>query len=321
MFKRIGLIAKQQTANVANAIDLVTNYLTKLNVPVILEQETSRIMKNCKFPTVAQHELNKFCDLLVVIGGDGRLLSASRSAAKQNLPVVGINLGTLGFLADIPLQNIKKINDIIQGEHYEEQRFLLETEIYSTPTDFHGTAHLETSDCSEHHQQQHNLASTQNAQSACDQSKLIAHDIALNDIILTAVTAGKMIEFALYIDNKLVCSYRADGIIISTPTGSTAHALSGGGPIIHPSLQSLAIVPMFSHNLSSRPIVINANSTLKLSPINNKPIKITCDGQNEIAVPSAGNIIIKKAHEKLRLIHPKDYDYFNSLRVKLGWEK
>lgn len=305
-------MAKQQTQNVAEAVNIIVNYLSNLNVPIIVEQETLNVIANCNFPAVPRHELSKFCDLLIVIGGDGRLLSASRSAAKQNLPIIGINLGTLGFLADIPLNNINKIGEILNGHYYEEQRFLLETTVQnqqklsSTKIENQPPTQIEQSN-----------VENQNTKS------IIGQDIALNDIVMTAVTAGRMIKFALHIDDKLVCSYRADGLIISTPTGSTAHALSGGGPILHPSLNAIAIVPMFSHNLSSRPIVISSASTLKLTPTpkNNEPIKITCDGQNEIIVPPKSEVTIKKAQEKLCLIHPADYDYFTSLRVKLGWER
>ena len=285
-------MAKQQTQNakntqnVAAAVNLIINYLASLNVQVIVEQETLNVITNCQLPVISRNELSKHCDLLIVVGGDGRLLSASRSAAKQNLPVVGVNLGTLGFLADIRLENISQIGEILNNKYHEEQRFLLETQVKNQET-------------------------------------IIAQDVAFNDIVMTAIKAGRMIEFALHIDDNLVCSYRADGLIISTPTGSTAHALSGGGPILHPSLKALAIVPMFSHNLSSRPIVINDSSVLKLTPAkhNKEAIKIICDGQNEIIISEGSEVIIKKAAEKLRLIHPIDYNYFESLRMKLGWER
>lgn len=286
---KIGLIARQNTPDISNTLGTLIDYLIQLKIAVIVEQETLNVIPNCGLKAVAHEFLNEHCELLIVVGGDGSLLSAARAIVQQNLPVIGVNRGTLGFLTDILPDKISKVGEMLRGDFYEEQRFLLESAVYDMQ----------------------------------EKPKLLGQDIALNDIVLLSQTVGRMIKFALYLDDTIVCNYRADGLIISTPTGSTAHALSGGGPIVHPVLNCVTILPMFSHNLSSRPIVISAEETLKITVAadNTTPLKIVSDGQNVITIPKCGEVLVKKSLEKLRLLHPLDYDYFESLRIKLGWER
>jgi NAD+ kinase len=314
MFKKIGLMARQynNTNELAHTLHLVIQYLTALKRTVIVEEETLNVIPNCGLKAAARNELSRHCEVLIVVGGDGSLLSASRSAAQQNLPVIGINRGALGFLTDILPDRLEKIGEIVSGSYLEERRFLLETIAYDKPAD--GNA-------SNKNGQAPNIAT--NKITKPTKARVLGKEIALNDAVLLASSVGQMIRFTLYLDNINICNYRADGLIISTPTGSTAHALSGGGPIIHPSLDAITIVPMFSHNLSSRPIVVNAASILKIviAPMNPTPAKIVCDGHNEINLVNGGEIIIKKAREMLHLLHPIDYDYFAALHVKLGWER
>jgi len=300
MFNKIGLMARQRTSGIANTLNALVQYLHTLKVRVIVEQETLKVIPNCGFPGIINGDLSKYCELLIVVGGDGSLLNAARSATQQHLPVIGINRGTLGFLTDILPNKIGKIGEILQGKFLEEQRFLLESNIYSQAT----------------------LAECYTEREALSVRSL-GSTIALNDVVLLAAKVGHLIDFTLRINDTMVCDYRADGLIISTPTGSTAYALAANGPIVHPSLDVLAVVPMFSHNLSSRPIVISANDVLKISITvgDGELVKLVSDGQDEITIPRGGEIVVKKATKKLRLLHPLDYDYFEALRVKLGWER
>lgn len=285
-FKTVAIVGRQNTPNAAINLEAVIKYLQSQKINIILELQTSFIIPNCKLPAVTHDKLKQNCDLIVVVGGDGSMLNAARTAATQNLPVTGINRGTIGFLADIPPTNISKINEILAGQYYEEQRLLI-------------NAHLQYED------------------------QTIYQSLALNDIVLLSSNAGHMMEFLVNIDDQFVCEYRADGLIISTPTGSTAHSLSGGGPILHPTLDAIGLIPMFSHNLSSRPIIINANSTISIVFVktNSYELKATCDGQQRILLPPGGRITITKAENKLRLLHPLDYNYFETLRTKLHWER
>jgi NAD+ kinase len=285
-FKRIALIGKEQTPHIVETLQALIEYLKPYEAELVLEVETAKLLPKEKLPKVFYADLKKHADLLIVVGGDGSILNAAPFASLQDIPVIGINRGRLGFLTDILPHKIESIASILQGDYSLETRFLLRVEAFSEEVS-------------------------------------IGAGKALNDIVLLSETAGYMEELEVYIDDKFMCTYSADGLIISTPTGSTAHALSGGGPILHPNLQAIVLVPMLSHNLSSRPIVIDSASNIKLvvSQHNRKSAQINCDGKKQIVIPKGGYICIKKAEEKLKLLHPKDYDYFETLRSKLHWEK
>jgi len=285
-FENIVIIGHRKISKASDIVMSLIQYMQMHKITIFLEQETSKILSRCSLPSIQKEEFKNYCDLIVVVGGDGSLLSASRIAAQQELPIIGINLGELGFLTDITPNNIKKIDQIFLGEYHEERRFLLTSSGTNT---------------------KHN------------------HDdqyLALNDIVISSTTTGRMIDFAVYIDQKFLCNYRSDGLIIATPTGSTAHALSSGGPILYPTLQNIVLVPILSHNLSSRPIVISNNSiiTIKFNKSITDNILTIYDGQ--IRHNILNNIIkIKKTKKELLLLHPKDYNYFETLRTKLNWEK
>jgi NAD+ kinase len=284
VFRNIAIIDRQNNAEAVHALTKLIKRLQKKKVNIFLEYNTANVLPDFKFPVISDNELAKNCDLIIVIGGDGSLLSAARIAARQNLPIVGINMGKLGFLTDITINNIAKIDEIIDGKFCEEYRFLLSTEM---------------KDC----------------------AKKNIKNIALNDVVFLPYIAGHIINFSVHVDQQFVCTYHADGLIVTTPTGSTAHALSGGGPILHPELEAIALVPMLPHNLSSRPIIIKDSSVIKVTLNNTNPIDllVRCDGQVQTMVH--GSVIkIKKAKERLRLLHPLGYNYFETLRTKLHWE-
>lgn len=286
-FNTIALMGKLKTDEVADTLYALITHLTALNKKILIEKETLSIIPDCKLPAINRNKLLPAgCELLIVVGGDGSLLHAAHAAATQDIPVLGINRGFLGFLTDILPNNLHKINAILDGNYIEEHRFLLTTTIASD-------------------------------------SKRINSEYALNDIVILSTVAGQMIEFSVFIDDEFMCGYRADGIIISTPTGSTAHALSGGGPILHPELEAIVLLPMFSHNLSSRPIVIKSNSTIKIVLDENHPANynISRDGHLHLLAANKNTLLIKKAEKKLRLLHPTDYNYFETLRSKLHWER
>lgn len=284
MFKSVAIIGRQNNMDTRTTISNVIMHLEKKKISTVLEQDTAKILLNYKIPAVPKEDLHHNCELIIVIGGDGSMLSAARIAAKQNLPVIGINRGNLGFLTDIAPDNIEKIDAILAGDFYEEQRFLLVTE-------------------------------------AKDCQQILQRNLALNDVVFLSYIAGDMLSFSVYVNNQFVCDYNADGLIISTPTGSTAHALSGGGPILTPDLEAITLVPMFSHNLNSRPIVVKSDSIIKVvfNSTDATELLVRCDGQVQTML-HGGYIQIKKAEEKLRLLHPADYDYFETLRTKLHWE-
>jgi len=259
--------------------------LLSQDLKLILEKETAEILGEKQCLTATDEELGALTDLVIVVGGDGSLLAAARSLINSGTPLLGINRGKLGFLTDISPDELRvKITEILAGHYYIEERFLL-------------TAAIE-------HEQ-----------------KIIAQKDALNDVVLLP-GSPHMIDFAIYVNQQLMCTQRADGQIIATPTGSTAYALSGGGPILHPQLDAIALVPMFPHNLSSRPVVIPAESVIEMviNPHSALPV-LSCDGQERLEIPSGARIKITKKSQKLCLVHPLDYDYFKTLRSKLHWEQ
>lgn len=285
-FKRIALIIRQFTPDIIDTLNTLIEHLRQQKLEIILETETAKNIPECKLPTVANQNLKNHCDIIIVIGGDGSLLTAAQFAVKQQLPILGINRGYLGFLTDISPKNFAKINDILQGNYLAEDRYLL-------------------------------AATMQN------QQKVIAKSTCLNDVVLLSSIAGHLIEFSVYIDQQFVCAYRADGLIAATATGSTAHALSAGGPILQPELGATLLVPILSHNLSSRPLVVNNKSLIKIEALKNNSddLRVSCDGHERISLPPGGTIELTCALEKLSLIHPIDHNYFETLRTKLNWER
>ena len=289
-FKTIGLIGRvqQQNRGTVSTLTALRNLLKQRDVKVLLEEETAAGFKNHGLPVVKREQLGEACDLVIVVGGDGSLLTAARSVVDKNTPLLGINRGQLGFLTDIhPNEVEKKVAQVLDGHFVEEQRFLIQAE----------------------------------KQEAADGKKWDL-GYALNDVVVMPGEVPQMIEFEIYVNDLFMCAQRADGLIIATPTGSTAYALSGGGPILHPSLNALVLVPMFSHTLSSRPIVIEGSSqvTVLMTKQSKSAGRVSCDGQERIPLAPGTCVHIRQKPEKLRLIHPEEYHYFETLRSKLGWE-
>ncbi|MDR3478567.1 MAG: NAD(+) kinase [Gammaproteobacteria bacterium] len=285
-FKTIGIIGRLRNPGVKETLRTLITFLGELNLKIVTEAETAESVPDLNLTTVTREDLGTSCDLLIVIGGDGSLISATHAVVNHEIPVLGINRGSLGFLTDIHPTELQKIKAILNGEYRLEKRFLL-------------NANIEL------------------------QGEHLGNDDALNEVALIPNMVPHMIEFEIYIDDQFVCSQNSDGLIIATPTGSTAYALSGGGPILHPQLDAIVLVPMFPHTLSSRPIVIEGNQKIHiiLSPHNTTSPRLSCDGQAYIISPPGSHITIQKKPEHLHLIHPLDYNYYETLRSKLHWGK
>jgi NAD+ kinase len=281
-FKHLLLIGRLSVPGVAATLLELTDYLDTLDIRFSIEKETATCLEKIELSQICETDnLPQSIDLIIVIGGDGSLLNAAHQAIKHNIPIIGIHRGRLGFLTDIHPQALTKLKAILEGEFIAEDRYLLSA-------------------------------------SAGDIS-----DVALNDVVLMPADAPKMIEFETYINQELVCKQRADGLIIATPTGSTAYALSAGGPIMRPGSESMVILPICPHTLSSRPLVLDANAEIevRLTNHNTNPINMSCDGIQHHALQAGDAIHIQRHTKTLQLIHPTDYNYFATLREKLGWEK
>lgn len=285
-FKRVILYARQYRANhgVSETLQRLVEYLKDQKIDTFLDCDTASNF-DLTLPILAREAMGTKQDLIVVVGGDGSLLSAARMATTVNVPVIGINRGRLGFLTDISPQDIEtQLAAVLAGEYTEEQRFLLQTRIHDEETTyFQGNA--------------------------------------LNDVVLSGGTETHLIEFEVYVNHQFVSHYRSDGLILATPTGSTAYALSAGGPIMHPQLNAMVIVPMFSHSLSSRPLVIDGQAVvdLRISQNNENDLQISCDGHESRIVKPGQHVTIEKNAQHLRLLHPREYHYYDTLRIKLGW--
>ncbi|MDF1684285.1 MAG: NAD(+) kinase [Legionellaceae bacterium] len=285
-FQRVVLYARQHRANpnVCETLQRLIDLLDAEGIQTFLDVDTATHFDiNC--PVLPREVMGKPGTLIVVVGGDGSLLSAARMAIHVGVPVVGINRGHLGFLTDISPQALDtELLPILKGDYTEEKRFLLKLHLPGK------------------------------------KAKPMIGD-ALNDIVLSRGNETHLVRFDVYINEQFVSHYRSDGLILATPTGSTAYALSAGGPIMHPDLQALVMVPMFSHSLNSRPLVIDANAQIRLhiSERNESTLQISCDGHESHQINPGESLVIKKNPEPLHLLHPKDYHYYDTLRAKLGW--
>ncbi len=286
-FKKIGLMGRQRSPESIQCLKILCEYLAKLDYKILIEEDTASFIPDNTYPIANPSDFAKQVDLVIVVGGDGSLLKAAHLVVRHETPVIGINRGRLGFLTDIhPDELTERLQEVLDGHFIEEKRFLLNAEI------LHGNT-------------------------------IIHHGPALNDVVLLPGEFSHMIEFEIYINQQFVCSQSADGQIIATPTGSTAYALSGGGPILHPKLDAIVLVPMFPHTLSSRPIVVDGSSVIdiKIIPRFETSAQVSIDGQSRVSIASGDTLHIYKNPDYLRLLHPEDYTYFSTLRQKLHWEK
>jgi NAD+ kinase len=224
-------------------------------------------------------------DLAIAVGGDGTLLGVARIAATHGVPLVGVNLGTLGFLTDVPKDELSDlINAILDGRYTEEKRLMLDAEVKRD-------------------------------------DEIVFEAVALNDVVISRGAMGTMIEFAVAVDGEFIYSLRADGLIIATPTGSTAYALSSGGPILHPTLPAISLVPISPHTLSNRPIAIASTSEVRVKLIRGTNARVNFDVQSFFDPRSDDVVIIRADPNPLRLLHPEGYSYFGMLRTKLHWNE
>ncbi|AWI51080.1 NAD(+) kinase [Actinobacillus porcitonsillarum] len=283
-FQTIAIVGKPRHDIALETHLVVYNWLKDRHYDVLVEHKIAEQLQIPQGKTLA--EIGMFADLVIVIGGDGNMLGMARQLAKYQVPLIGINRGNLGFLTDIVPQTAfeQLYNCLEKGEYIIEERFLLE-------------AHIERN------------------------GKTILSNNALNEVVIHPSQIARIIEFEVYIDGKFAFSQRSDGLIIATPTGSTAYSLSAGGPILTPNMNAIALVPMHPHTLSSRPLVVDGDShiSLRFAQYNQTNLEVSCDGQFDLHFTPEDRVIVRKSPDKLRLLHLKDYNYFTVLGSKLGW--
>lgn len=285
IFNTIGVIGKFGDPSVADTLNQITTFLRRRQLRVLFDEDSAKLIPPNGLEVANRRTIGRQCDLAIVVGGDGTLLNAARSLVDFQVPLLGVNLGRLGFLTDVsPAEVNDLLEEILSGQFIEDQRLLLHAEVVRG-------------------------------------GRAVTQADALNDVVVHKRDVARMIEVDAFLDGQFLNAYRADGLIISTPTGSTAYSLAGGGPIIHPDLETVVLVPICPHTLTHRPIVVSAHREIELlvNESNTTHTQVTCDGQISLAIKPGDRIVIRKKRRKLRLIHPTSHDYLEILRVKLRW--
>jgi NAD+ kinase len=280
MYREIGILVKEDLSDGFDneALNLMINSISNLDINLYIDKSSKN--KNENFTVLEHKEFVKKVDIVVVFGGDGTLLNAARKYLNYDIPILGINMGNVGFLTDISTDNFEKtIKEVLNGNCKIEERNLVSAKF--------GNNHL----------------------------------YGLNEVVIHSGAYAQLMRYRLNVNNKVVYEQRSDGLIIATPTGSTAYALSAGGPIIHPSLDVWTILPMLPQSLSSRPFVISTDEKVEMDLFDgpNENAKIRVDGQDDIDIPYGEKILISKMEKTLKLVHPNDNDFFEACREKLGW--
>ena len=280
MFKKIGIFVKENSSKSVdeNALDSMLSFFTDQNIKLYIDDSSN--YKNDMGEYLSHKEFSEKIDLLVVFGGDGTLLNSARQYLEYEIPILGVNMGNVGFLTDIKVENFHTLmQEILDGNYKIEERNLVSAKFNDN------------------------------------------HLYGLNEVVIHSGAYAQLMRYRLNVNDKVVYEQRSDGLIIATPTGSTAYSLSAGGPIIHPSLDVWTIIPMLPQSISSRPFVISSNEKVEMELFEgpSKNAKICVDGQKDIDVPYGLNISISKTKKTLKLVHPKDNDFFEACREKLGW--
>lgn len=293
-FNTIGIIAKPGDDAVVPTLAALAKQLMDLKVRCLADGNTSQLLAKPSVTDCAscgdiesaeRAQMREQCDVIIVVGGDGTLLDVARMLNGANIPLIGVNMGRLGFLVDVsPEQMHDSLSAILSGEYLREQRFLLQTELYR-------------------------------------RGEIELTHRAFNDVVLHTGDVLRMLEFETYANGSFISHHRADGMIVTGPTGSTAYALSGGGPILHPTLDAIMLVPICPHTLTDRPLVLNADTEIEiaLDENNRVPALASCDGQMNFNLTAGDRLRVSRSDAEVTLLHPLDYDYFRILRDKLGW--
>ncbi len=284
-FKTVAVVGKSDATSLPDVLEEVSGVLRKHGIAILMDPLTAGASRSAPDATVAITELAALADLAIVVGGDGTLISCARLMAEHGIPLVGVNLGRLGFLTDIPADSSQSaVESVLAGDFNSEQRTLL-------------------------------------AGAVRRGSQTLFSTLAFNDVVVSRGAMGSMIEFAVTVDGEFIYSLRADGLIVATPTGSTAYALSAGGPILHPSLQAIALVPISPHTLSNRPVAIRSTSKVEITLVRGIDARANFDVQAFWELEPGDVVSVSASPRPVTLLHPKGYRYFSMLRQKLRWNE
>ncbi len=283
LFKKVALVARHGKSEIVTSLLHLAGFLDSNGLTVLIDDQSLSVEQAGQHQLIERDKIGRLADLVIVLGGDGTLLSVARLVAPYRIPLVGVNQGRLGFMTDIPLHEMEQsIGSILQGEFVPEERILLEAQVIRG-------------------------------------DKELCKSLAFNDVVFSRGATGSMIEFEIFIDDQFVYSQRSDGLIVSTPTGSTAYSLSSGGPILHPTLPAIALVPICPQSLSNRPIAVNDSCVVEFMLTRGQDTRLHFDNQSHLELHELDRVIIRRYRNSLRILHPVGYSYYDMLRHKLHW--
>ncbi|MEH6434910.1 NAD kinase [Massilia sp. DD77] len=281
----IALVVRQNTAGVEEPVGRIVDFLRQAGYRVVFETDTAAHLSMDGIEAMDVAAIGEQAQAAVVVGGDGTMLGIARQLARYDTPLIGINQGRLGFITDIPIQNmLPALGQILQGNARREERTLLEARVMR------------------------------------DGEQLFC-SVAVNDVVVARGTGAGMVELKLTVDGEFMYNQRSDGLIVSTPTGSTAYSLSAGGPLLHPSLQGIVLVPIAPHALSNRPIVVPDTSEIVVELVSGRDISVNFDMQTFTSAQLGDRIVISRSPHAVTFLHPQDWSYYHTLREKLHWNE
>jgi NAD+ kinase len=287
--RTIALVGKYHSPEIAESLSRLAQYLHERGVSVFIERETAghigKLVDLTRWVTCGFNDIGAHADVAIVLGGDGTMLNAARRLARYCVPLVGVNQGRLGFMTDIARDDMLTcMDDLLDGNFQPESRMLLAAEVMRA-------------------------------------GREIATNLALNDVVIDKGAIGRLIEFELFIDGEFIYNLRSDGLIVSTPTGSTAYALSAGGPILHPTLTGIALVPLYPHALTYRPVTVSDTVEIELRITHADDPRVHFDGQVTLDLQEGDSVRIHRSDHAISFLHPPGYSYFSMLRQKLQWSE
>ncbi|OYU28356.1 NAD kinase [Paucibacter aquatile] len=282
-FQHVAIVGKHQARGIRPILEEIADFLMRQGLDVSLESETALNTGMTAFEALTTEELGSRCDLAIVVGGDGTMLGFAREMAPHGIPLVGINQGRLGFITDISLEKFQEaLAPILDGDFETEKRSMLEGSVWRD-------------------------------------GESIFDGLALNDVVVSRGATASMVELRIDVGDEFVANMRADGVIVASPTGSTAYALSAGGPIMHPSIGGWLLVPIASHTLSNRPIVLPDTGEVRMEIVAGRDASVNFDMQSLASLLHGDRITVRRSAHQVCFLHPKGWSYYATLRRKLRW--
>ena len=282
-FRHAAVVGKYQARGIRPVLEEVAHFLIEQGLDVCFDRETAAATGVAHYEALSTAEIGARCDLAVVVGGDGTMLGIARELARHNLPLVGINQGRLGFITDVPIDRFKEsLAPMLAGDYEEEHRTMLDGSVWRD-------------------------------------GERIFEGLSMNDVVVSRGATAGMVELRVDIDSDFVANLRADGLIIASPTGSTAYALSAGGPILHPGIAGWVLVPIASHTLSNRPIVLPDHGEVRIEIVAGRDASANFDMHSLTSLLHGDQVRVRRSAHKVRFLHPRGWSYYATMRRKLRW--